>query len=143
MILTSLYTVDTAIEVGISNFPVATNGTSAEDEPLLKDMMNFCLEGGTSTIDLAGAKARFADADIASLERSAIKLASSLCSVRQTGTCCQPPRFSEHGKRVLISMVLCRCFDTLVIKGTLQAVPNHTGTYLVSVPPHCLASRKP
>lgn len=102
VILTSLYTVDTAIEVGISNFPVATNGTSAEDEPLLKDMMNFCLEGGTSTIDLAGAKARFADADIASLERSAIKLASSLCSVRQTGTCCQPPRFSEHGKRVLI-----------------------------------------
>ena len=26
---------------------------------------------------------------------------------------------------------LCRCFDALVLKGTLQAVPNHTGTYLV------------
>ena len=28
----------------------------------------------------------------------------------------------------------CRCFDALVIKGTLQVVPNHTGTYLVSHP---------
>ena len=61
---------DSAIEVGISSFPAATTGGSADDEPLLMDVMKYCLEGRTTTIDLAAAKAKFVDADVASLERS-------------------------------------------------------------------------
>jgi hypothetical protein len=60
----------TAIEVGLGRFkPAASTGSGIQDELLLKDVMNFCLEGGASTIDLASAKARFVDADMASLER--------------------------------------------------------------------------
>ena len=55
--------------MGISSSPAATKGASTEDEPLLMDVTNYCLEGRTTTIDLAAAKAKFVDADVASLER--------------------------------------------------------------------------
>jgi hypothetical protein len=56
--------------VGLDRVKAAVStGSGIQDEPLLKDVMNFCLEGGASTIDLASAKARFADVDLASLER--------------------------------------------------------------------------
>lgn len=58
------------MEVGISSFPAATKGPSTDDEPLLMDVTNYCLEGRTTTIDLAAAKAKFVNADVASLERS-------------------------------------------------------------------------
>ena len=60
---------DSAIDVGLSSFPEATTGAGADDEPLLMDVTNYCLEGRTTTIDLAAAKAMFVDVDVASLER--------------------------------------------------------------------------
>ena len=57
--------------MGISSFSNGAKIAGADYEPLLMDVMNYCLEGRTSTIGLAEVKARFADADVESLERYA------------------------------------------------------------------------
>lgn len=72
-------TTDTAIEGGISVPPLGLKSASIGDESLLADLMTYCVEGGKSTIDLAGAKAKFADVEVALLERSAAALTSPMC----------------------------------------------------------------
>ncbi|CAK0773434.1 hypothetical protein CVIRNUC_004065 [Coccomyxa viridis] len=64
-----------------------------EDSVLMTDLIEYCHEGGKSRVDLAGAMAKFRDADAPSLKR---------------------------------------CFDALVIKGTLATVPDQAGKYVVS-----------
>lgn len=41
-----------------------------EDSMLMTDLIEYCHEGGKSRVDLAGAMAKFRDADAPSLERS-------------------------------------------------------------------------
>ena len=44
--------------------------SGGEDSMLMTDLMEYCHEGGKSRVDLAGAIAKFRDADMPSLERS-------------------------------------------------------------------------
>ena len=95
--------------MGLGRFkPAASTGSGIQEEPLLKDVMNFCLEGGASTIDLASAKARFADADMASLERcSSLHLPRS-CPAASAGLYAPP-------WECLLEAVL-RCLYCLAVK---------------------------
>ena len=44
--------------------------SGGEDSMLMMDLIEYCHEGGKSRVDLAGAMAKFRDADAPSLERS-------------------------------------------------------------------------